>query len=269
MHRMIPAFAAMLLAALPASASDKAEQAALAQAARLGEQIFYYDAAAWIGTDDLLAKRPDARQVVRGWIVDGPLEDSELVFYGDGPDGPRMLYSEKFNRGVPVSAHFYGPGDDATLSPARLAMIAARNAASEAIRKAGARPCAGSVFNSVVLPPEKPGAPTLVYFLTPVSQPNSVPAGGHFRVEVAPDGTASEPRAYTRSCIELAKTGAEGKPVALVVSHLLDPLPTEIHVFTMFSAGMPLYVATSANKRTWAIEPTAGKAMIREVKGAE
>jgi hypothetical protein len=30
----------------------------------------------------------------------------------------------------------------------------------------------------------------------------------------------------------------------LVVTHLLDPIPTEIHVFTALAAGLPVFVGT-------------------------
>jgi hypothetical protein len=58
----------------------------------------------------------------------------------------------------------------------------------------------------------------------------------------------------------------EQKAEALVVSHLLDPTPTEIHVFSVFAAKKPIYVITVTNDRIWAAEISGGQARIRLVK---
>lgn len=49
------------------------------------------------------------------------------------------------------------------------------------------------------------------------------------------------------------------------VSHLLDPLPTEIHVFTALEAGAPLLIGTR-DKRMWSItdKGIAAKAPIKD-----
>jgi hypothetical protein len=45
------------------------------------------------------------------------------------------------------------------------------------------------------------------------------------------------------------------KPVALMVTHLLDPTPTEIHVFSSFVAHMPVAVGTK-DGRVWWVDRT-------------
>ena len=45
-----------------------------------------------------------------------------------------------------------------------------------------------------------------------------------------------------------------GRPEALVVTHFLDPTPTEIHVFSSLAAQVPIYVATTQNKHVWSVE---------------
>jgi hypothetical protein len=37
----------------------------------------------------------------------------------------------------------------------------------------------------------------------------------------------------------------------MVVSHLLDPVPTEIHVFTAMTSGMPVYVGIGSPSRLY------------------
>ena len=52
----------------------------------------------------------------------------------------------------------------------------------------------------------------------------------------------------------------------MTVSHLLDETPTEIHVFSMFAAGLPVYVITVENDHIWSVEARNGKASIRQVE---
>ena len=64
--------------ALPMSVT---EAAAVHRAEERGTMIYAYDQAAWHGTDDLAAKAPDFATKVGGWIVDGPEEAPEIVFF--------------------------------------------------------------------------------------------------------------------------------------------------------------------------------------------
>lgn len=149
------------------------------------------------------------------------------------------------------------------LSPARKRMIAAKNSAREALKSADVKMCVDKPFNTVVLPPASPEAPISVYFLTPQTEVASVPAGRDYRVDVSADDKTGPVRAFTNSCISVPSDRAANKPEALVLTHLLDPTPTEIHVFTMLAAGLPLYVSTTQNKRLWVVEASGGQARIR------
>jgi hypothetical protein len=51
-----------------------------------------------------------------------------------------------------------------------------------------------------------------------------------------------------------------------MVTHMLDPTPTEIHVFTALAANKSIYVATTANGRTWEVNPNGGKPTIKPVE---
>jgi hypothetical protein len=60
----------------------------------------------------------------------------------------------------------------------------------------------------------------------------------------------------------MVPTGAgEGKPAAVVVTQVLDVVPTEIHVFMSLTMGLPVYVETpaalsppSTEFRTWKVD---------------
>jgi hypothetical protein len=83
----------------------------------------------------------------------------------------------------------------------------------------------------------------------------SLPLGGHYSVEVKPDGTTGTVRAFTKACAELPLSDEDGKgrPEALGITHLLDPTPTEIHVFSSLTGKIPIFVATS-NGRLWRVD---------------
>jgi hypothetical protein len=62
-------------------------------------------------------------------------------------------------------------------------------------------------------------------------------------------------RGFTKSCVMLGdpKRDPERRPVMLMTTHLLDAVPTEIHVFWNLWAGIPLDIATPPNGAIWKI----------------
>ena len=250
---MVLAAAAATAAAAPAQEIEPSEAAAVELAAERGKLIYAYDQAAWHGTDDLSEKLPDFHRIAAGWIVDGPADAAELVFFDRDEREPKALYVARFEGQKLVSSRLLGEGDERSLSAPRKAMIAARRTAVDALIGAKKTQCKDHPFNTVVLPPKAVGQPMLVYFLTPQTEADAIPMGGHYRVEVAPDGRAVGVRAFTNTCMEMP-LGKDGEtPLALGITHLLDPVPTEIHVFSSLAAQLPLFVGTE-NGRTWEIE---------------
>lgn len=250
---------AVLLAAFaPARAAEPSvtasEEAAVRLAVDRGALIYAYDKAAWHGSDDLAARLPGAPGKIGGWIVDGPADAPRLVFFDRDQADPKAVYVADFEGTRLVSSRVLGDGDDRALSAARKAMIAARRAASAALVKSKARLCKDSPFNTVVLPPAAPGGSTLVYFLTPQTDLKSIPMGGHYRVEVTAEGKAGKPRPFTNSCMEMPLEREGERPEALMLTHLLDRTPTEIHVFSSLAAALPIYVSTTKNGALWAVE---------------
>lgn len=238
----------------PAMEITSAEASAVSGAAARGRLIYAYDQAAWHGTDDLQAKMPDYAAKVGGWIVDGPGDAPQLVFFDKDQADPHIVYVADFSGTTLKSSRVLGAADDRTLSPRRKAMIAARRAAIEALAAAKKGMCKGPSYNTVVLPPAAEGQPILVYVMTPQTDLKAVPMGGHYRIEVTADGQAGTPRPFTNSCLEMPFEDPKGsRPEALFITHLLDPTPTEIHVFSSLSTGLPIMVATTQNNRVWAV----------------
>jgi hypothetical protein len=234
-------------------AVSEAEQQAIRDASARGVLLYAYDQAAWHGTDEMMTKLPDARSKVGGWIVDGPAEAPELVFFDKDKAAPHTLFVADFRNGKLVSSRVAAPGEPA-LSPERRRLIAARAAALEALKAKGFQRCSAQAMNTVVLPPPAADGNTYVYLLTPQPDMNTIPFGGHYRVAVGPDGTPGEIRPFTNSCIAMsARPPAGAKSAALVITHLLDPVPTEIHVFSSLVAHVPVMVATK-DGRIWAVD---------------
>lgn len=233
------------------SLSD-ADVAAVQRALDRGAIIYAYDQAAWHGTDDMLVKIPNAANVVGGWIVDGPANTPEIIFFDRNAEDPKALYVAQFRDHQLVSSRVLGSGEDRTLNADRRALIAARAAALASLQKKPLFACSDRPFNTVVLPPSSSGGPTLVYFLTPQIEVDAIPLGGHHLVEVV-GGKVSATRSFTKSCITPKPDPKEGSPAALMITHLLDPVPTEIHVFSSLAARKPVYVSTP-DARIWAVE---------------
>ncbi|WP_294338032.1 hypothetical protein [uncultured Sphingomonas sp.] len=231
--------AALLCIATAATARTPDPSVRLAQASARGALIAAYDRAAWIGTDDMLKRLPDAKARVGGWIVDGRVSDATIVFYDRSPT-PRALYVAHMVGGK-LADPVLPEGDAAVLSPARLAMINARTAASAALTAAKIAPCTTS-FNTVVLPPDAPDAPAHVYFLSAQPAADKVVIGGHYRVDVDAAGRASAPFAFSKGCMTQNRPPKDAKSAMLFTTTLTDSIPNEAHVFTAWSSGLPLIV---------------------------
>lgn len=261
------ALAVALLTAAPAAqavARDKAlpvtaaEQALLDQAVARGSLLYAYDQAAWHGTDEMLAKLRDPASKVGGWIVDGPADAPELVFFDKDVAEPHAVFLVSFRSGKIASSREPNP-QERQLSLERRRLVAARQAALTALVEKKVPACSPAPFNSVVLPPAGPGGLTLVYFLTPQTEANLIPFGRHYRVSVSPDGKVGEIRPFTNSCISLSASAPAGsRSVALMITHLLDPVPTEIHVFSSLAAHVAVGVGTKDGRVWWVTGASIG-----------
>lgn len=227
----------------------------MVQSVTLGRTLYTYDRAAWVSTDALAAVVPKENlSKIGGYVIErvdpdtlratyyrGKGAAAQAFFSADVRDG-KVLRSTLLTTPIPLTAE-------------QAALVAAREAATAAAIQANDRPCTASPFNTVVMP-TRPGGPILVYLLSAQVDRAAYPAGGHFRVIVGADGKVVARRPYTRSCIDLALSPPlpkGGKPVGAFVSHLLDPVPTEIHVFLSYAMRMPLFVGTP-DKRVWRVQ---------------
>lgn len=249
--------ALLLLGAAPLSAQDAATGAPITQAERerldatgaIGQLIFDYDRAAWVATDAMSAAiaRADLPKT-GGWVVLPRADGALVVTFYEGAEGQgRGYFIAAVKDGRVIEQKVIASSDRLPLAADQQRMADALRVASE---RSGHQPCAPAKFNAVVLPPATLDAPVTVYLLTPQVQQRAYPFGGHFRVDVGSDNRIVLDRGFTKACLTMAPPAEH--TVGMTVSHLLDPWPTEIHVFLSILTRMPIGVATT-DGRFWIV----------------
>jgi hypothetical protein len=256
MVRVVRALAAVALFATTQVSFGAAQGNSLESAIDRGEAMYLYDRAAWVSSDDAVARLPAERQVeVGGWVVTPAANGLHVDYFGKGQAADRVVYAVDLNGETLSNATVYPVAAEPTLKEPALQMAHALRAAwSEMDRHSDWHPCTNARFNTIVLPPGKDRT-TPVYFLTPQTETGSFPLGGHYEVDIAADGKVAFTRAFTHGCITLTKAPQDdgARSVALMVTHLLDPHPTEIHVFEQYYVGLPVFVMTGP-KSVWKVE---------------
>jgi hypothetical protein len=234
-----------------------AQETAVQRAMRRGTMMFWLDRAAWVTSDDLVKRLPASRRPeVGGWVEIPSGTGFHVVYHGRGAAADRAIYAADVRGPVVSNAIVYPADGGPMLAPAELVLARALgNARTAMASHSDWRPCSRAPFNTIVLPPESDGT-IPVYFLTPQTESGSFPFGGHYEIDIAADGHTAAERGFTRSCITLTKSPAEpaGKPAAMFLTHLLDPQPTEIHVFMQFGTAVPLFVMAQGSQTLLKVE---------------
>jgi hypothetical protein len=233
-------------------------RAAIERAERLGTMLYVHDTAAWRATDELVRRHlleKDHR--IRGWITAmSDTSDAVIVtFVGELNGAPHALYRVSVPAGD-GKLGFEALKPARTLTEGERASFAARSTAMDALSRE--KPRCADQYNTVVLPVRDGDEPViLVYLLAATAEPDVVVAGGHLRYAISPDGATIEgQRAFTKSCLVLStKDVPDRKDVqGMMLTHLLDPTPTEIHVFLSRTYQRPFFIATAENELLWKVD---------------
>ncbi|HEX8525868.1 hypothetical protein [Allosphingosinicella sp.] len=229
------------------------ERARIAATVERGRLLFELARAAQLTTQDMFLRIPDPTAAgITGWVAERQGNGLTVVYYADGEGGPVAVYRAQLAGGRIAARDVFTGADRPPLTATQRRMAAARSAAAGLDRQ----PCAGDApFNVFVIPPAGPDSPIDVYKLTPQTQRARYPLGGHFLASVAGDGSIANIRGFTNRCLDLdvPPVAPGARPAPLAVTHLLDPLPTEIHVFLSLWMNRPLLVATGEPHRLWAV----------------
>lgn len=252
-----------MLASAPAHAQDKdadapqpipaALQPAVTQAEFLGRQLYLHDRAAWLATDAMLADKRmrKLKKSVGGWLTEPTALGVRVIFISKD-DAPRRLYEIDIDESERLSEPTLE--SPTPLTAEHLAQLRARNLAiSQSFMQ-----CARK-YNTVVLPSS---SGMRVYLMPGFAEHGVYPLGGYHLYEI--DGAGEKilsSRKFTNSCIEHQDSpkglprGA--KPSFGMFTHLLDPQPTEAHVFVSLYAKVPLMIMTSdggSTRMTWSVQ---------------
>lgn len=252
------------LGAAPSAAQPSAEAQAAANMAR-GDLLYAYDQSAWHVTDAALKAIPKASMpLLRGYIVTPAEGGYRTTFYGGEPGSHFRIYTAIWSNRSVIQSGLLVADKRVPVTVDEERLIAAKTFALSNLDQM--QKCTNDRLNSAVLPGATPQDPVSVYILTPASKANAVPMGGHYRIDVK-DGAVVSKRKFTNSCIELERPRAsksKGQPVAMMISHLLDPVPTEIHAFAVHSAGLPMYVSMP-DGTLYSVQLNQGRAVARKI----
>lgn len=227
----------------------------LAAASARGRLLGAIAAAGLIATRDMLSRVPDPDSAgIAGWIAEPEGNGVTVTFYAatQGEAPPAIVYRANILGGRVISRDlFLAPEGRPALSRGQARMAAARAVAAAQDH----RPCGGEQFNYFVVPPAGADAPIDVYQISPQTARGRFPLGGHFKTVVAADGSVAETRGYTNACVDLdvPDLPAGQRPPPLAITHLLDPLPTELHAFLSIWTQRPLVVVAGDPQRLFQV----------------
>ena len=221
----------------------------LRAAETIGREIYVLDRAASVATDALSTLRgfrKDHR--IKGWITEFEGDAIVVSFVGSKGKAPvEALYRTTVSDAGKVTSTPERFDVPVPLDEQQSLQFQARSLGLENVEVSCSK-----TYNTVVLPRDSPESDWVVYALPGTTKTGVYPVGGSYRVETDPTATTIKAkRGFARTCIAL-----EGPRdlVAFSLSHLLDPSPTEIHVFVSLLSEKPLYLVTTENSSMWSIE---------------
>ena len=224
-----------------------------------GVDIYRHDQAAWHSTDALKEDIPDLNNSrIAGWVTTKAENGLKTTYWRPDGNDYRGVYSATWTGTKTV--------DRKILTDANNELSREQNQMIEAFKLIDLNKverCKSSPFNLVTLPPDEPNGPITIYLLTPQTESKKYPLGGHHRFEVQ-NGKVKSQRKFMNSCFDMDLEEQKNNltPKMFFVTHMLDPVPTEIHVFSSISARIPIGVITIDNEYIWAIDGNNGKPKI-------
>jgi len=232
--------------ALTAAHAQEVAQADLKAVEERGRQIYVHDYASAVVSDAVVPLiTPTARNHIRGYVTEEKGGTIVVTFYGTGED--ERLYAW-YRAAVGPDGRMLGTVSQYEVPQALSEYEEHAAAARQVSKQFEMRRCAQN-YNTVVLP--KPDG-WQVYLLPGTKDNGVMPVGGAYRLDTDASGrTITTDRAYSKSCISLQKMP---NSEAAMLTHLLDPQPTELHVFWQLLSRHPLFLFTTQNSLLWPIE---------------
>lgn len=230
---------------------------ALAFAQERGQAMFLYDQAAWHSTDAFLTEYDEALgPYMRGYVVvpsdtEGMLD---AIYFGDFGDGAVEIARYTVNGTEVLSGGFHPADARPPLSDMASRLANARQAVIAALSQTELTLCANAQANTITLPN---GDGADVYIMTPLTQMDSIPLGGHYRLTVDGEGQVTQLHRLEDGCPAalLPEIAPDTEAVVLEpVEYARAPEPSEVHVFASMMRPVPLFVSTPRSRTTWVVD---------------
>jgi len=244
------AFAA--IAAPSAWAQSAEEQRQLDWVFKRGQLLFVLDRAAWVATDDFAERVGDLGALGSlGYIVDRNAQGFTTLFFSRDGDKFVAIYRARIGANGVVDPEVFARGSRPELTPVQARMARA----VLGVRETKLSGCSGSNPNISIVPPDNPQAPLDVYITASQMRDGHFEFGAHHRLSFDAQGREISRRAFTKSCLSAPVPSQDERKAGamLGVSHLLDPLPTEVHVFIAMAAEQQIGVITENPRRLWGV----------------
>ncbi|MGQ0558601.1 MAG: hypothetical protein ACT4OE_03300 [Sphingosinicella sp.] len=244
--------AAAITPSPPAPPLTREQISAVERTAERGRLLIAIARAGLVATRDMLSRLSDPSGAgITGWIAEPAGNNVTVTFYGDFSDGPKAVYRASVSGGRVTERNIYLGADRPALNPMQARMASARAATDNLAHQA----CGSQPFNVLVVPPATIDAPVDVYQISAPALAGQFPIGGHFRSRIATDGSVAESRGFTHRCVDITieapDAGEQPRPIS--VTHLMDPMPVEVHLLMAQTIGRPLLVTTGEPFRLWLV----------------
>ena len=250
MRWLLIAFA-MAAAPVMAKPLTPQEQAQLEANMARGDLLYAYDQAAWHVTDAALKMLPKEAPVrLKGYIVTPDPSGYRTTFYGGDKGRYFRGYSGVWTGKDVKDAQLYPLDGTVPVTTEEARLIDARTVAL-ASGSEDLFLCSKSPPNTAVIPGPGPNDPISVYVLSSSTEKGVLHLGGHSRIDVK-DGKVVAQRKFTNGCVTFDSNEQHGDgTAAFVITHVLDPVPTEIHYFSRRYMSVPLAVGTQNEMLYW------------------
>lgn len=224
-----------------------AEAAAVRAAETEAMRMYLIDRAAWIATDAITSHRKVDLAKMNGWVTEPIDQDRYRVTFVSGSGDAAMAYIR-----VETRKNVKGIRSVKVLNPleplSRYEQQA--NAARELAMQQNFMVCTPTM-NTVLYPKDATLEQWVVYLLSSTTEAHKLPVGGSYRFDIDLRSREVKRRDYTRSCLTLE---GDDRDAIAFITHLLDPLPTELHAFLSLSRGAKLGVGITENQDFWYIK---------------
>jgi len=214
-----------------------------------GREIHRRDMLGWWASD-LAQLEPSRLAAVTGWLLDA--DDSSAVHFTiEGEAGPATTMIVRCPGSGPESCATELFADPRPLSDRNLAQV---RAVATAAKHPEFSPTSER-YNHAVLPAE--GSRWWVYLIAATTDPNLIMLGRHYRFLVSAAGDeVLEWQAFSKSALTIdARPSADAGPATTVeftVTHMLDDIPSEMHVWAALNYRTSIDVVTG-DERIWRV----------------